>query len=145
MIRILVVDEHPAVREGLAGILGSDPDIRVVGEAGSAEDALRLLPRCDPHMVSLDVRLPGMSGLDLCARLVRTRPGLRVIALSSYSDDRTVVATFGVGAHGFFRKGSSPTLLREAVRAVADGGTFIDPAVGAPLVALATGRPANGP
>jgi DNA-binding NarL/FixJ family response regulator len=140
MIRVLLVDEHPVVREGVAAVLGSDPDIRVIGEAGGAEEALRVLVRCDPHVVSLDVRLPGMSGLDLCARLVRTRPRLRVMALSSYSDDRTVVDTFRAGAHGFVQKGSSPSLLREAVRAVAKGGTFIDPAIGESLVAMATAQ-----
>lgn len=139
MIRILLVDDHSLVREGLAGILGSDPDIRVVGEAGSAEEALGRLARCDPQLVSLGVRLPGMSGLDLCARLVRTRPGLRIVAVASYSDDRIVVDAFTAGAHGFVRKGSDPSLLREAVRAVAGGGSFIDPSVEGHLVAMAMG------
>jgi two-component system response regulator DevR len=139
VIRILVVDDHSLVREGLAGILGSDPDISVVGEAGSAEEALARLARCDPQVVSLGIRLPGMSGLDLCARLVRTRPGLRIAAVASYSDDRIVVDAFTAGAHGFLRKGSDPSLLREAVRAVAQGGTFIDPSLEKPLVATAMG------
>jgi len=144
VIRVLLVDDHPVVLEGLADILSRDPDIRVVGEASSAADALRRLTRCDPHVVSLDVRLSGMCGLDLCARLARTHPGLRIIALAGHGDDRAVLDAFGAGAHGFLQKGCSPGLLREAVRAVATGGTFIDPMVAGALVAMATGNPSSG-
>lgn len=124
-----MVDEHPIVREGLTGIYCSDPDIRVVGEARSAEEALRVLGRCDPHVVSLDVRLPGMNGLDLCYRLGRAQSRLRILALGSYGDVDTMAEAFRVGAHGFVRKGSCPSVLREAVRALARGEVYIDPAV----------------
>jgi DNA-binding NarL/FixJ family response regulator len=138
VIRILVVDDHPVVREGVVGVLGSEPDFRVVAEAGSGEEALDRLARCDPHVICLGLRLPGMSGLDLCAVLVRTHPRIRLLALSSYSGDRVVLDAIGAGAHGFVRKGASPRLLRQGIRAVARGDTFIDPAVGGDLALTPT-------
>ena len=135
MIRILVVDDHPLVREGLVTAFGSDPDLIVVGEAASAEEALHRLSRVDPHVISVGVRLPGMSGLDLSALLSRTKPHSRMLVISSYSDDRVVTAAFNSGAHGFVRKGSCPSVLREAVRAVARGETFVDPALDGSLLA----------
>jgi DNA-binding NarL/FixJ family response regulator len=141
MIRILVVDDHPAVREGLVGIFLSDPDFRVVGEAGSAEEALDRLSRCDPHVISVDARLPGMSGLSLCTFLLRTKPQVRSVVLGSYNDDHVVLDALAAGAHGFVRKGSSPRLLREAVRTVARGETFIDPAVREDLALTPTDLP----
>ena len=140
MTRVLLVDDHPVVREGLLGILTSDPDFQVVGQTESAEEALRLLMRIDADVVLLDVRLPGMSGLDLCARLQRVPTGPRVVVLSSYSDDHAVLDAFAAGAHGFVQKGSTPVLLREAIRAAARGETFVDPAVGRRLVVMATRR-----
>ncbi len=129
MISILIVDDHPMVREGLLGIFGRDPDFRVVGEAGGGEEALQKLVTCDPDVISVGLRLPGMTGLDLCSRLARSRPTVRILALASYSGERVIADAIGAGAHGFVRKGSSPQLLREAVRALARGGTFVDPGV----------------
>lgn len=129
MISILVVDDHPMVREGLLGVFGSDPDFRVVGEAGGGEEALQKLVTCDPDVISVGLRLPGMSGLDLCSRLARSRPKVRILALASYSGERVIADAIDAGAHGFVRKGSPPGLLREAVRTLARGETFVDPAV----------------
>lgn len=140
MIRILVVDDHPVVREGLVNVFDRDPDLRVIGEAGSAEEALNRLSRCDPHVVSVGLRLPGMSGLDLCSLLGRTKPHARTLVIGSYSEDRVVTDAFSSGAHGFVRKGSCPTVLREAVRVVARGETFVDPALDESLVGRASAR-----
>jgi DNA-binding NarL/FixJ family response regulator len=138
VIRIFVVDDHPVVLEGIVGILDSDPGLRVVGEANSAEEALKRLARCDPAVISLGVRLPGMSGLDLCGLLARTRPRIRSLILGSYTGQLGVMAALSAGARGFVRKGSSASVLREAVRTVARGERFLDPAVGGPPTALGT-------
>jgi DNA-binding NarL/FixJ family response regulator len=144
-IRILLIDPHPVVLEGLAGVLRRGRNLQVVGQAGSAEEAIRQVVRCDPDVVLLDLSLSSMSGARLCARITRARPEVRVIALGSIVDDRSLADAFGAGAHGFVRKGSGLSLVLDAVMAVVGGGTFIDPAVGERLVAMALGRQTRGP
>lgn len=138
MIRILLVDDHPAMREGLTATFGADPELKVVGEAESAQEALEVLARRDADVAVVDLLLPGVSGLDLCARLAGSKPALRILALTGYADDRAMLDAFAAGAHGFVVKGSTPPLIREAVKSVARGETFVDPKVGDRLVAIAT-------
>lgn len=146
MIRILVVDDHPVVREGLVSVLSDEPDFAVVGQVGTAEQALTEATRLVPDVAVLDIRLPGMNGTDACAALRQRHPRLRVVALTSFANESTMLAAFASGAKGFAVKESEPGVLREAVRTVMTGGTFVDPRVAGKLVALATkGRRAKGP
>jgi DNA-binding NarL/FixJ family response regulator len=146
MIRILVVDDHPVVREGLMSIMSNEPDFVVVGEAGTGDEALQQAERLRPDVVLLDIRMPGMTGVEACEQLVKRRSDLHVILLTSLPNDGVMVAGFDAGARGFVLKGSSTATLRQAVRTVADGGTFADPKVAAKLVALASKkRTAKGP
>lgn len=146
MIRILLVDDHPVVREGLAAILAAEPDFDVVGEAGSGEDAIRVAAESNPEVVVIDVRLPGISGIEACQQLVTRNPRVRVVVLSSFPDNGAMVSAFSAGARGYVIKESDPTVLRQAVRAAAAGDTYVDPRVAAKLVALATrGTRVRGP
>lgn len=146
MIRVVVVDDHPVVREGLAAVLGDELDFEVVGQFESAEQALEEVEQLEPDVVMIDIRLPGMNGTDGCAALREKRPGLRVVALTSLANESTMLAAFTAGAKGFAVKESDPEVLRHAVRAVMKGGIYIDPRVAGRLVALATkGRRAKGP
>ena len=146
MIRILVVDDHPVVREGLIAILGHEPDFAVCGEAGDAAEAVAQATRLLPDVVVLDVRLPGATGVEVCADLAGRLPGARVVMLTSFPNHGVVLNAFSAGARGFVLKESEPAVIRQAVRTVADGSTFADPKVAAKLVALATrGRRAKGP
>lgn len=146
MIRILVVDDHPVVREGLVSVLADDPEFAVVGQAGSAEEAIQEASRLEPDVAVLDVRLPGMNGTDACGLLHAKHPRLRVIALTSFPNESTILAAFAAGARGFAVKESEPSVLRQAVRTVVGNGTYIDPRVAGKLVHLATrGRRAKGP
>jgi two-component system, NarL family, response regulator DevR len=134
------------VREGLAAVLSAEPDFTVVGQAESAERALIEVDRLRPDVVLLDIRLPGMSGTEACAELVKRQPNARVIVLTSFASTGSLVQSFSAGARGFVLKESQPAVLREAVRTVAQGETFTDPRVGAKLVALASrNRRAKGP
>lgn len=145
MIRILVVDDHPVVREGLIAILNG-PDLAVCGQAGDGGQALSEAARLRPDVVILDVRLPGTTGVEVCAELRERIPGTRVVMLTSFPNHGVVMSAFAAGACGFVLKESDPAVIRQAVRTVADGSTFADPKVAAKLVALATrGRRAKGP
>jgi two-component system response regulator DevR len=146
VIRILVVDDHPVVREGLIAILGDDPGFAVCGQAGTATDAIAEAERLRPDVVVLDVRLPGATGIEVCADLAARVPTARVVMLTSFPNDGVMMNAFAAGARGFVLKESEPAVIRQAVRTVADGATFADPKVAGKLVALATrGRRAKGP
>jgi DNA-binding NarL/FixJ family response regulator len=144
--RILLVDDHPVVREGLAAILASEPDFEVVGQASSGEQGLKLATTTPADVIVVDVRLGRMSGIELCAALRERNSRLRVIVLTSFPNEGVMLEALTAGARAFLVKESDPSILREAVRTVLGGGTFIDPRVAAKLVTLATkGRRAKGP
>ena len=146
MTRVLLVDDHPVVREGLATILRADQDIEVVAEASSVEEAADLLAEAKPDVAVLDYRLPGMTGVDGCAHLLTKAPHMRVIVLTSFPNDSVMLKAFAAGARGFIAKDSAPHVLRTAVRCTAAGGTFVDPSLAARLVAAAIrGRKTVGP
>lgn len=146
MIRILVVDDHPVVREGLVSVLGVEADLAVVGQAGTAPDAVAAAVRLQPDVIVMDVRLPGATGIDTCVELAARVPATRVIVLTSYPNDGVMMSAFAAGAQGFVLKKSEPAIIRDAVRTVAGGATFADPNVAGKLIALASrGRRAKGP
>jgi len=146
MARVLLVDDHPVVREGLATILRADDEIEVVAEAESVEDAVQQLVTHKPDVAVLDYRLPGMSGVDGCAHLLARYPRLRVIVLTSFPNESVMLKAFTAGARGFIAKDSAPHVLRTAVRSVACGGVFVDPSMAGKLIAATIrGRKALGP
>ena len=146
MIRVLVVDGQPVVREGLIAILGEDPGIVVCGQAGSATDALAEAIRLRPNVVVLDGRVPGATGVEICADLGTRVPGTHVVMLTSFPNDGVMMNAFAAGARGFVLKESEPRVIRQAVRSAAEGVTFADPKVAGKLVALTSrGRRAKGP
>jgi DNA-binding NarL/FixJ family response regulator len=146
MTRVLLVDDHPVVREGLATILRADEEIEVVAEAESIEDADDLVASSNPDVAVLDYRLPGMTGVDGCAHLLARSPRLRVIVLTSFPNESVMLKAFAAGARGFIAKDSAPHVLRTAVRSVAGGGSFVDPSLAGKLIASTIrGRRAVGP
>jgi two-component system, NarL family, response regulator DevR len=147
MISILLVDDHPVVREGVAAILGDDPELRVIGQAQSGEEALKLVAGgLVPDIIVLDVRLPGMSGIEVCNVLHQRNPRTRAIVFTSFPSDAAMLEAFTAGAKGFLAKESGPSILRTAIHTVAAGDTFIDPRLAGKLILLATkGRRAKGP
>jgi DNA-binding NarL/FixJ family response regulator len=129
VIRLVLVDDHEMVREGLRAILGADPDFEIVGESGSADALAQLVERTHPDIVLLDARLPGVSGPEACRRLSETHPDVRVIIVTTYSDEDLVEESISAGAKGFVVKDIERFALKEAIRAVHRGEGFIAPSV----------------
>ena len=129
VIRVLVVDDHALHRDGIRQILGQQQDIQVAGEAESAERALVLVNQLHPSVVLMDIRLPGMNGIDATRRIRRDHPGTRVLVVSAYDDEEYIRGALEAGASGHLSKAAPGRQLIEAVRAVAAGGTVIEPAV----------------
>jgi len=129
-IRVALIDDHHVVRQGLRTYLESFPDLEVVGEAASGEEALRHIEFWLPDVIVMDLLLPGgMDGIDAIQRVRQLTPHTQVIALTSYTDDARVVAVLRAGAIGYVRKDAAPDTLLAAIRAAAHGQSLVDPAV----------------
>jgi two-component system nitrate/nitrite response regulator NarL len=121
-IRILIVDDHPLVREGLRQVLAR-PEFEVVGEAGNATDAVTAVGSASPHVVVLDINLPGENGIAVAAQLRSRYPEVRILMLSVHDHHEYVLESARAGAHGYLRKDSLPEALRESIRTVRSGRT----------------------
>jgi DNA-binding NarL/FixJ family response regulator len=134
MIRIVIVDDHEMVREGLRVMLGAEEDFEIVGEAASADHLDALVDTTRPDIVLLDARLPGISGPEACRRLLESHPDLPVIIVSTYSDEELVDECITAGARGFVVKDIERFSLKQSIRAVHRGEGIIAPAVARPLL-----------
>lgn len=125
IIRVLLVDDHTVVREGVRTMLFGEPGIVVVGEASNGEEAIQLVQGLAPHVVLMDIRMPGMSGTEAARRIKSASPTTSVIMLTMYDSDMYVVEAIQAGAAGYLTKDVSRELLCHAVRSVVDGGTMV--------------------
>jgi NarL family two-component system response regulator LiaR len=141
-IRVVLVDDHHVVRQGLRTYLESFPDLEVAGEAASGEEVLRQIELWLPDVVVMDLLMPGgIDGVETIRRIHQLTPQTRIIALTSYTDDARIVAVLRAGALGYVRKDASPDVLLASVRAAARGQSLLDPAVsGAVLQELSHGE-----
>ena len=138
-MRVMLVDDHTLVREGVRHVLTGTPGFEVVAEAGDGEAAVRLAPTSRPDLVVLDLSLPGASGLDVTTRLREVLPSVRVLILSVHDHPEYVLGAVRAGAQGYLRKDTSPAELREALRAVARGESYFSPPVARHLSAAVRG------
>lgn len=120
-IRVLLADDHPIVRRGIRSLLQTAPDIEVVAEAKSGQEALNLVSEMAPDVLLLDMEMPGLSGVDVAKQLKAARSGVRVLALSAYDDGQYVRNLLANGAAGYITKEEAPEMIIEAVRGVARG------------------------
>ena len=134
MIRVLIVDDHPIVHEGIAAALHRTPDIGVVGGVESIDAALAALDRMQPDVILLDVRLQGEEGLSAIGTLLRARPGLAIIMFSAYDMDAYVLGAIRAGARGYVLKGAAAGEIAASIRKVHAGDSYVSPALSAKLV-----------
>ena len=128
-IRILLVDDHEMVREGLKAMLQSEPDLEVVAETGLGSEVAALLDRTRPDIVLLDVRLPDMSGVEVCRQATRSHPNVKVIMLTTFVDPDLVDECIDAGGRGYLIKDVRGMSLKENVRAVSRGQAVLAPEV----------------
>ena len=126
-IRVFLLDDHEVVRRGIADLLGLESDMEVVGEAGSATDALHRIPAARPDVAVLDVRLPDGTGIEVCRDARSILPELKCLMLTSYADDEALFDAIMAGASGYVLKDIKGNDLVEAVRSVAAGRSLLDP------------------
>jgi two-component system, NarL family, response regulator DevR len=127
MIRLLIIDDHEMVREGLKAMLTAEVDFEIVGEAANAEQAYELIARSHPDVILLDIRLPGVSGIEVCRTVTERYPETAVIILTTFTDETLVAQCIQAGARGFIVKDIERFDLKRSIRAVARGEAAIDP------------------
>ncbi|MGW0231440.1 response regulator [Actinopolymorpha singaporensis] len=134
-IRVFVVDDHEVVRGGIRELLHDEPDIEVVGEAGTAAQARARVPALRPHVAILDVRLPDGNGVEVCREIrAATEPPPACLMLTSYSDDQALFDAIMAGAAGYLLKQIDSNAILAAIRHVAAGGSMLDPALTAAVL-----------
>src|SRR4051794_33796227 len=134
-LRLLLVDDHHVVRLGLRALLEDEPGLTVVGEAGTAAEALQAAERVQPDIVLMDIRLPDQSGIAACQQIRRRWPAIQVLMLTSFADEALVLEAISAGASGYVLKQLGTDDLLRAVRAVGRGDAVLDPSVTRQLLA----------
>ncbi len=134
MIRIVVVDDHPVVREGLVAALSDEKEFKVVGAVASAEDALPLVAVQRPDVILLDLELPAQSGIEAIPKLRDARPQSKILILTAYDTDERVIGALRAGAQGYLLKGAPLEEIARAIRAVHAGGSYLEPRIASKVV-----------
>jgi len=141
-VRVLAADDQRVVREGLAMLLGLLPDVEVVGTAADGEEVLALAAELRPDVILMDLRMPRMDGVEATRRLRERDPAVKVVVLTTYADDRSVLDALRAGALGYLTKDAGAAEIQQALHRVAGGQAVLDPAVQLHLVeAIADGVP----
>ncbi|WP_037605034.1 response regulator [Streptacidiphilus rugosus] len=140
-IRVVLADDQPLVRSGLRVLINDNPDLRVVGEAGSGDEAIRLVDELKPDVVVMDIRMPGMDGIEAARRITGGPETARILMLTTFDDDHYVYGALRAGASGFLVKDMALEEILSAIRVVAAGEALIAPSVTRRLIAEFANRP----
>jgi len=140
-IQVSIVEDNEALRRGLATLLDDAPDMQCSSACADAEEALERLPSDAPDIVLMDIRLPGMSGIECVASLAAQLPKIRILMLTAYEDSEEIFQSLAAGAHGYLVKSTAPEQLLEAIREVAAGGSPISGSVARKIVDFFRARP----
>ncbi len=133
-VRILVADDHPVVRDGLAAMLGIEADFDVVGGAASGQEAINMVIALEPQIILLDLEMPGMDGVETLQRLHAERPEVRAIVFTAYDSDERILSALQAGAQGYLLKGAPRAEILNAIRVVSQGGSLLQPVIASRLL-----------
>ena len=128
-VRVLIADDHPLFREGMRGRLDRVADIAVVGEAASGDEAVELAHKLEPHIILMDIKMPGLNGIEATREILRANPQIGILVLTMFEDDDSVFAAMRAGAKGYLLKDSGGEGVVHAIRAVASGEAVFGPGV----------------
>ncbi len=135
-VRVLIADDHPVFRFGIRALLEATHDMTVVGEATSGDEVIALAGELHPDIVLMDVRMPGINGIDATRRILHTRPQVRVLVVTMFEDDSSVFAAMRAGARGYVLKEATNEEIVQAIRTVGNGGAIFSPAIATRLIAF---------
>jgi DNA-binding NarL/FixJ family response regulator len=134
LIRVLIADDHAVVREGLRAVVGSKPDLEVVGEAATGREAVERSSELRPDVVLMDIQMPGINGIEATRRVLDHNPRVGVVVLTMFEDDDSVFSAMRAGARGYVLKGAPPSEILKVLRAVAGGEAHFGPEIASRLV-----------
>lgn len=129
MIKVMVVDDHELIRSGIAALLADLPDVEVVARARSGEEAILLAKQQNPHIIFMDIRMPGVGGIAATQKIVANHPDIKIIALTSCTEEPFPSNLLKAGAHGYLTKGATLEKMAQAIRNVMTGKKFLDPEI----------------
>ena len=129
VIRILIADDHAIVREGLRAVLGSEPDMEVVGEAVTGKEVVKRAAEIEPDLILMDIQMPDLNGIEATRRILAANPGIGVVVLTMFADDDSVFSAMRAGARGYVLKGAPPAEILKVLRAVAEGEAHFGPEI----------------
>ncbi len=133
-IRVLIADDHAVVREGLRAVLGSEPDMEVVGEAATGKEVIERSAELGPDVILMDIQMPGINGIEATHRILDANPEVGVVVLTMFEDDDSVFSAMRAGARGYVLKGAHPSEILKVLRAVAGGEAYFGPEIARRLV-----------
>ena len=128
-IRIVIADDHAVFREGLRAVLGAESDMEVVGEAATGKEVLERATELRPHVILMDIQMPGINGIEATRRILDANLGLGVVVLTMFEDDDSVFSAMRSGARGYVLKGAPPSEILKVLRAVAEGEAHFGPEI----------------
>ena len=138
--RVVIIEDHTLVRQSLVKTLEAEPGFEVVAEAGRGDEGLALIKQLKPDLAILDITMPGGNGLEMATQLRQAAPEVRFLFLTMHEDDASISRAIGIGADGYVLKTASTDELLQAVRAVAEGGSYLSPAIARRVIDLAGGK-----
>ena len=133
-IRVLIADDHAVVRQGLRAVLGSEPDMEVVGEAATGKEVVERAAKLRPDVILMDIQMPGINGIEATRRILDTNSDVGVVVLTMFEDDDSVFSAMRAGARGYVLKGAHPSEILKVLRAVAGGEAHFGPEIAQRLV-----------
>ncbi len=146
MIRVLIADDHPIVRQGLVSVLEDEDDLEVVGTAATGREAVRMVSRLQPDVVLLDLEMPELDGVEAIPQLLAAKASLAILVFTAYDTDERVLGAIRAGARGYMLKGASGDDIARGIRVVHGGGSYLEPRVANTLLAEVSSphRPGGG-